>query len=92
MSQPKHSPGPWTIDEREYLYVRCNLSDRKHMAHEEVVARVSTYDDARLIASAPEMLTWLKECIRIIETQNPDKFQGVAEHVNGLIARAEGKV
>lgn len=60
-TKPKHTPKPWTVDKSGmYLYVRGNLSDRKHLAHEEIVARVSHLDDAALIAAAPELLEALE--------------------------------
>lgn len=58
-----HTPGPWTIDEGMHLHIRGNLSNRKHMAHEETVARVFHSDDAQLIAAAPDLLESLESII-----------------------------
>lgn len=57
----KHTSGTWVVDNSgTYLQIRSNLSDRKHMAHEEVVARIYHTDAARLIAAAPELLEALE--------------------------------
>jgi hypothetical protein len=64
----KHTKGPWTIDDTgKYLQIRGNLSDRKHMAHEEVTAQVYHWEDAQLIAAAPELLAKLVEFIDVLE-------------------------
>ncbi len=96
----KHTPGPWTIDDTGmYLQVRGNLSDRKHMAHEEVVARVSHWDDARFITAAPEMLEALETVIGVMSHRpvfGPDGLTGheveMLTMIRQAIAKAKGDV
>lgn len=92
MNSPKHSPGPWTVEDNGTdTYIRCNLSNRKHLAHEEIVAKVySSRRNAALIAAAPELLTWVIELLEQVKRDNPHKMAGVIEHVERLIERANG--
>lgn len=93
--KPKHTPGPWTIDVGMHLHIRGNLSDRKHMAHEEVVARVYHSDDARLIAAAPEMLEALELLERIYRSKRRDIESEFKDVMIGCIlpslSKARGK-
>ncbi len=48
------------------------------------------FKNARLIAAAPELLTWTKELLTQLKIEAPNKYAGVIEHVEKLIAKAEG--
>ena len=54
-----------------------------------LIAQVEKVDDARLIASAPDMLSVLHGIVSQLET-GVDPLQ-VAQQARGIIAKAEGK-
>jgi len=93
-TKPKHTNGPWQVDTTGmYLQIRGNLSDRKHMAHEEVVARVYHLDDAALIAAAPEMLEALEAMQTLASSDVTPSIELVSRVRNmavAAIAKAKG--
>lgn len=66
----RHSPGPWTFQERGSLILDARTGDNQcAVAH----VQVNTYKNegfynARLIAAAPELLSALIELVRRAET------------------------
>jgi len=82
----KHTPGPWIVETYHGSLFKICKPDFK--IGDEVAHRLEA--DARLIACAPELLAWTKELLNQLKLVEPDKYDGVKEHVSKLIARAEG--
>ena len=104
--KPKHTPGPWILDEEQYrsgIHFKGTLiaviAGRAFDRHE--VAFVASPDqdcNARLIAAAPEMLEALKSCLPLLDMW----YQQRADHLapietscvgqaHAAIAKAEAK-
>ena len=88
----KHTPGPWTYccdSGHSSKCLRGVRHSKKAAVHggpdnRTIASHVESYDDARLIAAAPELLEALKALLihDDIETR---------EHAREAIAKAEGK-
>jgi len=93
-TKPKHTPRPWTVDTSGmYLAIRGNLSDRKHLAHEEVVARPYHLDDAALISAAPCMYENLESALIALRSgcETEDDKNGLIELIEKTLAKARGE-
>ena len=81
MSNAKHTPGPWEVDDR-LITAQCSDDDGEYV---EVVAQAHVPANARLIASAPELLAALE---RIAELSYDSEATRVAREA---IAKARGE-
>ena len=83
MNTSKHTPGPWQVMNRTAgIAVEANSGTVVAAG----VINCITYDDARLIAAAPDMLAALR---RIITTMEADKTDGTVYYADmAAIARA----
>ena len=94
----KHTPGPW-----EYVFVNTwsPWKDSSIIRHREggqeiIIARVfdktGSFDNARLIVAAPEMLDKFREALRIITTQTPQhKINEFLKGAADLLRRIDGE-
>ena len=99
---PKHSPGPWRIDgetiRADNGWEVCNPYDT-----DAPTGLIECGANARLIASAPDLLDALKNAVSYLEANRPkgkirEIFAQLNEYENGVlkparaaIARAEGE-
>lgn len=62
MSEHKHTPGPWFIQEGKYY--ACVRTDERVIADMRTVGNVvPNMNDARLIAASPELLEALQKAV-----------------------------
>jgi hypothetical protein len=85
------TPGPWHIDEDMPTMI---LDDVYRDAH-EVIARVSTVANARLIRSAPELLNLARRVLTYFGEEEIDSFLDLGidlrEQARKVIAKVEGR-
>ena len=87
MSEKTHTPGPWElVQERDYL----NLQEKDTNL---VIAQfmVSSNEDARLIAAAPEMYEVLSELLETLELSKDYGFDDEYEKVRAILDKVEGE-
>lgn len=110
MSERKHTPGPWTIDE---YGIRCNHKHNygivaqardgrmySEYTRDSATLEIDNEADAWLIVAAPDMLALLRDIAKADEAYI-DALTGMgipvseplpmAERINALIAKAEGR-
>lgn len=73
-----------TLTELNWAEYRLKSASKKNEILKEQIA------NARLIAAAPELYAWTRELLIQLKIEAPDKYAGVLEHVESLIARIEG--
>lgn len=86
----QHTPGPWKWDEsRDEIFDHdgAQIAAIQHYR----VADEAISANARLIASAPELLEALKRFASAMEQRSYPELQGVASDAFAAIAKAEGK-
>lgn len=99
MSEAKHTPGPWSIQEYSNFSgwsvsapVRGCIAERWYPTS-DAVERIYPKDEmaanARLIAAAPEMLEALRRMAARFLCTHPDDV-AIAEQARAAIAKAEG--
>lgn len=72
-SETKHTPGPWVLTRDDFGFF--SVSSEAATPHKEPVApHVYDWDDARLIAAAPDMLEALKACLVTFEALASNAF------------------
>ncbi len=90
----KHTPGPWEIETREdnlQVVISPKHYDPMQVTIEDIDGDIEQEKaNARLIASAPELLVWTIELLNQLKLDHPDTMDGVKEHVEKLIERATG--
>lgn len=62
----KHAPGPWRFVDSQKI--TCTVFDSRG---ELIIARCATPEDARLIATSPQLLDSLVALISLLETMKP---------------------
>lgn len=86
MEKTNYTPGPWTArDDDGTGTLPCVLSDKVNAGGNFYVAQCNVFEDARLIAAAPNLLKMLKEAKIFIRTD-----WGLRNEIEAAIARAEG--
>lgn len=89
-----HTPGPWKMveDVNGFLWVEAKGPIILAKIH-SMASEVKDKANARLIASAPDLLEALKEATMAFKflDSNRLKTQGVTKQLDLLIARAEGR-
>ena len=103
MTNAKHTPGPWAVDENDHQWITADcdgliVAEIPYGEGEETDRHHEINDaNARLIAAAPELLEALRDMVRI--NQNKEGyFRGhshaesgsVYEQARAAIAKAEG--
>lgn len=90
----KHTPGPWAFEwendtgleddyYREWWEISAPDGDK--------IAEVDRLNDARLIASAPELLASLRRVLRMLEINDARLANfGEVEEARDVISKAEG--
>jgi hypothetical protein len=87
-----HTPGPWGIqpDERGGPSDTVYAYEDQQQPVAEIVSGVSA--DRLLVAAAPELLEWIKECEHCLaHNWNPDATQRLIWNVRRIIAKAGGE-
>lgn len=94
MTDTKHTPGPWTIDERDYAGVKWDAIIRNRDNDPVACVGMAGYAqntseaNARLIAAAPDMLEELRDALAALEANFVEpKLQ---ETIRQTIAKATG--
>jgi hypothetical protein len=95
-TQPKHTPGPWKAEGKQIEPTRGHRVEYVLSTNEDgVIAQVWTPSDAntdkraanaRLIAAAPDLLAFARECARA----DSDCGEGIRNAARAAIAKAEG--
>lgn len=89
---PKHTPGPWRIDETKFG--RRTIKNAKG-ASVVVIEKWTAEEDARLIAAAPDMLTVLSATYLALLRHPHDAWrienQGTLSDLRNVIATATGR-
>lgn len=98
----KHTPGPWTVTYTtpSGFPLRIETAENLpvHIA-EMVTVNNNLYDDACLIAAAPELLKALKEMVELFESEIHNEYDGTsmldkrlaeADFARAAIAKATG--
>jgi hypothetical protein len=86
MNKTKHTPGPWTAhDDDGTGTLPCVLSDKVNAGGNFYVAQCNVFEDARLIAAAPELLALVRSYAM---TYPLDEYQDKAR---AAIAKATGE-
>jgi hypothetical protein len=85
--KPKQTRGPWQVyppfeDGDPYTIGAGDGLDNVGLIRRE--------GDARVVAAAPELLAWTIELLKQVKRDNPDKLEGIVQHVEALIRRAGG--
>ena len=85
----KHTPGPWRIGLRRDKSIWLSIGDPKTGPHfqGDLVASIA---DARLIASAPDLLEACQEFVRKCECGEAKSKRSYAQ-MKAVIARAESQ-
>lgn len=105
MSISKHTPGPWTLDDRGYKYI-VSKSGNGYITRDicrldgSTMAALAQEANARLIAAAPELLEALEELLRYHENDIRIDYEGTRFYkerldelkpFHALIAKAKGE-
>jgi hypothetical protein len=86
MNKTKHTPGPWTAhDDDGTGTLPCVLSDKVNAGGNFYVAQCNVFEDARLIAAAPDLLALVRSYAM---TYPLDEYQDKAR---AAIAKATGE-
>lgn len=97
MTQSKHTPGPWGIQEgKTLLHIETFESERGDGSLDTRTPVCSLPKkkkaDALLIAAAPELLEALESCLDWLETQCQENYpDGYIELAQAAIKKAKGE-
>jgi len=88
-----HTPGPWEAhDDDGTGTLPCVLSDKVNAGGNFYVAQCNVFEDARLIASAPDLLYALQLARDVVlALSGRDKYREELDVMDAAIARAEGR-
>lgn len=99
MEKAKHTPGPWQARKyNEYAQFQIEDFDRREICVVNRGLESVCEANAHLIAAAPEMkdeLIGLRQCFRDLAIKDHSKdgiFHAVANRIDSVIAKAEGRV
>jgi len=85
-----HTPGPWAAhDDDGTGTLPCVLSDKVNMSGNFYVAQCNVFADARLIASAPELLEALRAIVTLTDGSQPKDYPGALMVARAAIRKAE---
>ncbi len=96
----QHTPGSWTAhDDDGTGTLPCVLSDKVNAGGNFYVAQCNVFADARLIASAPDLLAWLTKAAQMADQQHrggedvpmASAWRWLAENAQLVIAKATGQ-
>lgn len=97
---PKHTPGPWKIDENEDLPLAVIEGTEEGTGIAEIGPRTpELIANAHLIAAAPDMLEALKRCGKVLEQIGEENqewkqsgmYQKALAKAEKAVAKAEDK-
>jgi hypothetical protein len=87
--ETKHTPGPWTAwDDDGTGTLPCVLSDKVNAGGNFYVAQCNVYEDARLIAAAPDLLEALDG---ILNNLWKDRKRDVKRDYSLMVYEAQAK-
>jgi hypothetical protein len=87
-----HTPGPWEAhDDDGTGTLPCVLSDKVNAGGNFYVAQCNVFEDARLIASAPDLLDACRAIASLADGQGQRNMMEIAGQARAAIARAEGR-
>jgi hypothetical protein len=87
-----HTPGPWEAhDDDGTGTLPCVLSDKVNAGGNFYVAQCNVFEDARLIASAPDLLDACKAIAALAGGQGQRNMMEVAGQAKAAIAKAMGR-
>ena len=91
VSKSKHTPGPWNVYQpyKYEIHIRHG-NDVKSIATIGSLWHVDFEANARLVASAPELLEACKDGLSIAYESGLDDSDGVVKRMKAAIAKAEG--
>ena len=88
----KHTPGPWEAhDDDGTGTLPCVLSDKVNAGGNFYVAQCNVFEDARLIASASDLLDACKAIANLANGQGRMNMMEVAGQAKAAIAKAMGR-
>ena len=92
-SETRHTPGPWEAhDDDGTGTLPCVLSDKVNAGGNFYVAQCNVFEDARLIATAPELLEALKGIVMSYDDKGGHRVgEGDIGRAERAIAKAEGR-
>jgi hypothetical protein len=86
-----HTPGPWEAhDDDGTGTLPCVLSDKVNAGGNFYVAQCNVFEDARLIASAPDLLEACQAIAKLADGQGQRNMMEVAGQARAAIAKAGG--
>lgn len=98
MSELKHTPGPWRLDPEEYAQLtdgsyRVIDTGRSYYPNGFRIAEYLTDADARLIASAPDLLVALMTALPCLHQcgANPRAIKRVIEAIDKATGQEAGE-
>ena len=98
MTKPKWTPGPWKIEEAQYVALIRGEDGVTPVCTMTNIGTVGNRGDrdsnARLIAQAPEMAIALKVVAQLntFSTENPDNRRArIIEEARAILAKIEGE-
>ena len=87
-----HTPGPWRQNRDEPDDDTCRYWNIHVPGGNFAMMVYTSEDDARLIAAAPELLEWIKECEHCLaHNWSPNAKQRLIWNVRRIIAKAGGE-
>ena len=89
MTESKHTPGPWGISEGPEDLPCVGVFDGPDAV--DVAYILTTEEDARLIAAAPDMHAALSRFTRAMEQGHYPELQGVWSDASAALDKAEGR-
>ena len=93
MDETKHTPGPWTAhDDDGTGTLPCVLSEKVNAGGNFYVAQCNVFEDARLIAAAPELLEALEHLVPMTWNDGPlcEVYRESGKRAETAIAKARG--
>jgi hypothetical protein len=92
MNETKHTPGPWTAhDDDGTGTLPCVLSDKVNAGGNFYVAQCNVFEDAQLIAAAPDLMEACKAIAALMDGQGRANMPEVAGQARAAIAKATGE-
>ncbi len=93
----KHTPGPWMVSRYSQstvlksIYIRGGNERIARIAVPDTAQSIEEYEaNAKLIAAAPELLTWLQLAVKILGNMPAISETWQVEQMRDVISKAKG--